>query len=240
MNASVVDNPSVVELEAEVTKSRERLRASLESLRSPERVAGFKAELRSEKDDLVHMASDAAREAAGHMIEDVKARAMANPAAALSIGAGVAWYLLRHPPISSALIGLGIFSLVRTQPTGASNGVAAQFGSQMKYAADTASSTAKAWADAAAEVVQENGDRFVSNSRMLVHDAQDQISVVSARVAMQSTDIARMASEAVYQSWENVSDVAAEVPRDQVLFGAAAVSVLAAVGIAFSRRQQQG
>ena len=101
MNASVVDNPSVVELEAEVTKSRERLRASLESLRSPERVAGFKAELRSEKDDLVHMASDAAREAAGHMIEDVKARAMANPAAALSIGAGVAVHA--HVLASSAL-----------------------------------------------------------------------------------------------------------------------------------------
>jgi hypothetical protein len=39
--------------------------------------------------------------------DDVKARAAANPAAVIAIGAGLAWRLLQRSPIASALIGVG-------------------------------------------------------------------------------------------------------------------------------------
>src|SRR5205807_2610581 len=55
------------------------------------------------------------------VIEDVKGRAAANPAAALAIGAGLAWRLVRHPPIATALIGAGLVSLFRTPPVQASD-----------------------------------------------------------------------------------------------------------------------
>jgi hypothetical protein len=50
------------------------------------------------------------------MFEDVKARAAANPTAALAIGTGLAWRLVRHPPIATVLVGAGLLSLFRTQP----------------------------------------------------------------------------------------------------------------------------
>src|SRR6185437_14414318 len=40
----------------------------------------------------------------------------ANPSAALAIGAGLAWRLVKHPPLATALIGAGVLSLWRTTP----------------------------------------------------------------------------------------------------------------------------
>ena len=40
----------------------------------------------------------------------------------MAIGAGLAWRLLRHPPIATALIGAGLFSLLRTSSTRISGG----------------------------------------------------------------------------------------------------------------------
>ena len=45
------------------------------------------------------------------------ARAAANPAAALAIGAGLAWRIAHRPPIASLLVGIGLVSLMRTSPS---------------------------------------------------------------------------------------------------------------------------
>ena len=47
-------------------------------------------------------------------VEDLKAKAAANPTAALAIGAGIAWRLIQRPPIATALVGAGLISLLRT------------------------------------------------------------------------------------------------------------------------------
>lgn len=223
---------SVAELEADVARSRQELLACIEDLRSPQSIAYFKAELEHEKDELIRKASDATRDAAGRLVEDVKARALANPAAALSIGAGIAWYLLRHPPIASVLVGLGAIGLAKTPPTGTVDGVTGEAASQMKRAAE-----------AAGAAIQQHGGRLVASSRVLIHDARDQASDIGARVAAQvaaqSAVAARQLSGQVNRSLETVRTMAAdEESRDQALLGAAALSVLAAVGIAFTRRQQ--
>lgn len=229
----------VAQLQAEVAASRERLRESLDGLRSPERIAAFKAEIWQEKDDLVGKAGDVARDAAGRLLADAKARAMANPAAALSIGAGIAWHLLRHPPVSALLIGLGIVSLAKTQPTGTSDRIVANLGAQMTNAAEAAAATAKSWGYATADAVQEHGERVLLSSRELMHDTRDRVSELGERVAAHSADAAKVAYETVGRSWESVAQRAGdEAQRDQILFGAAAVSVLAAIGLALRHPEQ--
>jgi hypothetical protein len=98
--------------------ARAKLAGSLAILRSPVTISSFTDDLKQEaleaKDNLVDQAKSAAQSKVNELVEDLKARAAANPAAVLTIGAGLAWHAIRNPPIASALVGLGIFSLWRT------------------------------------------------------------------------------------------------------------------------------
>jgi len=104
--------------ENEVEAARARLGADLAVLRSPRTFAAFTDDLKQDaletKDELVDQAKHAVRSRVSDMVEDLKAKAAANPAAASAIGAGLAWYFLRHPPVTTALVGLGLVSLLRT------------------------------------------------------------------------------------------------------------------------------
>src|SRR4029450_8159656 len=92
--------------EIEVERWRAKLTQDLAVLCSPKTFAAF-------TDDLKQQAFDT-RDASW---EKLKARAASNPAALIAIGAGVAWRLIQRPPIASALIGVGLFSLWKTTPT---------------------------------------------------------------------------------------------------------------------------
>ena len=111
--------------ELEVERARSRLAGDLAVLRSPKTFAAFTDDLKQDametKDELVDQAKQAVESRVTGVVEDLKAKAAANPAAALMIGAGVGWYLLRHPPITTALIGCGLFSLLRTQASAQPN-----------------------------------------------------------------------------------------------------------------------
>ncbi len=227
---------SVAELEEEVGAARERLRASLAALRSPKTIDRFKAELLEEKDELLRKAADAARDAAGRAIQDVKARAMANPAATLSIGAGLAWHVLRHPPITSLLVGMGIFGLSRTDPVMPTDGVAAEFGHQVKRAVGAATDTAQTWSTVAGETIEHESSLLIGTSRALLQDARDQLSEVGAEFATQSAETAKAAAAQAQRSFDVAGKMAAdETVRDQFLLGAAAASIVAAIGVALRR-----
>jgi hypothetical protein len=92
--------------EIEVEQLRAKLTQDLATLCSPQTFAAFTDDLKQE--------AFAKRDAFG---EKLKARAASNPAAVIAIGAGVAWRLIQRPPIASALIGVGLFSLWKTTPT---------------------------------------------------------------------------------------------------------------------------
>ena len=104
-------------LERDVEQARSRLASDLARLRSPATYSAFKDELVERKDDLVDSAKKSARETAQRVLDDLKKKAVANPAAVLAIGAGLAWRLIRHPPIASLLVGVGLVSLLRTSPS---------------------------------------------------------------------------------------------------------------------------
>lgn len=92
-------------LEQEVEAARTRVAGDLARLRSPATMSEFKgelaAEVRQSKDQLLEKSSDYVKDTAHQLLSDLKGRAAANPAAALAVGAGLAWQLLRHPPIAS-------------------------------------------------------------------------------------------------------------------------------------------
>ena len=116
-----MSDPTLHQLEREVEVARAKLVGNLTTLRSPATFSQFTSDLKHEamdiKDDLVDKAKASVQSTFEGLIEDVKARAAANPAAALAIGAGIAWRLIKHPPIATALVGAGLYSLFRTSPT---------------------------------------------------------------------------------------------------------------------------
>jgi hypothetical protein len=104
-------------LEQDVEQARARFANDLAQLRSPATLSRFKddlwAEARETKDEWVGKGKEAAKDAANSFVEDLKARAAANPAAVLAIGAGLAWRLFNRPPIATALVGVGLYGLFR-------------------------------------------------------------------------------------------------------------------------------
>jgi hypothetical protein len=106
--------------ESEVEQARARLTSDLDRLRDPDMVSTFRTDLMREvsgtKDEWVDKAKNATRDGARRVLEDLKDRAAANPLAAAAIGAGVLWHLARHPPITTLMVGVGVFGLMRTNP----------------------------------------------------------------------------------------------------------------------------
>jgi hypothetical protein len=115
-----MSDPSLHQLEREVEAARAKLAGDLSTLRSPTTYSEFTSDLKHEaldvKDALLDKAKSSVASTIEDFVDDLKGRAAANPAAALAIGAGIAWRLMQRPPIATALIGAGLFSLFRTSP----------------------------------------------------------------------------------------------------------------------------
>ncbi|MGB8755431.1 MAG: hypothetical protein WCD26_07380 [Pseudolabrys sp.] len=208
-------------LEREVEEARHRLTADLDRLRAPDTFSSF-------KDDLVSEARNAKDEWTQRLIEEVKNRAAANPIATAAIGAGLLWHLVRHPPITSLLVGAGVFSLIRTDPDQPS--VAAGMISQAGDMALTVTEKVAELRSDATEVTaefagsaKEKVSKWTAQSR---DAARDEIS----NVASTAEDLTGRVSQVV---GEVINDDRA---RDGLLLGAATLAIAAAVGLAYQRR----
>lgn len=176
--------PSLNQLEREVEAARAKLATDLSTLRSPATAAEFtetlKREAISAKGALLDKAKTSVQSSIESLIEDVKARAAANPAAALAIGAGIAWRLIRHPPIATALIGAGLVSLFRTPPARTNGQPPADYLSHAKArlmeqasaAADAAQDKAAALTETVAEKVTETAGRIKERAQDLTAQAR--------------------------------------------------------------------
>jgi hypothetical protein len=232
--------PSLQQLEREVEAARAKLNGDLATLRSPAAAADFSASLKEEaidvKDTLLQRVKSGVKSSIDEFLEDLKGRAAANPAAALAIGAGIAWRLVRHPPIATVLIGTGLFSLLRTAPTllkGREDG---------DYLVHAQNNLFEQVTDAA-HVVMERGAEAAEIVSQKATDAAVGIGESVQRVSADATSSLREAAE-------NVREVGAEYvghaindseARDQLLLGAAGLAVITAVGIVWQRRlSEQG
>jgi hypothetical protein len=234
-------SPDLDRLERDLQETRERLARDIDRLRSTETISDFKADVLAHasetKDQLVGRAKESMTAGMQDLWSEAKARAAANPAAALTLGAGLAWRLLQRPPIASALVGIGLISLWRTDPRNPAPGAdlvarsaefvetakakAEDIGTDLNARAGRMRSAANEIMESAAEVV---GDRLAAS--------QDTVEGLRrrGREMLPTADQARAA----------MSQIAAFSPsdkdRDQILLGAAAVALAAAVGIAAQRR----
>jgi hypothetical protein len=107
---------SIDELERDVEQARARVAADIAMLRAPETYEAAKKSLMGTAFGYRDQMRDRATGYGEGVVETLKAKAAANPLAVAAIGAGVLWRLYKHPPITSALVGLGLASLLRTDP----------------------------------------------------------------------------------------------------------------------------
>jgi hypothetical protein len=183
--------PSLRQLEQEVEAARAKLARNLAVLRSPSTAAEFTESLKQEaleaKDALVDKAKTSIQSSIESMIEDVKARAAANPTAALAIGTGIAWRLLRHPPIATVLVGAGLLSLFRTQPARLNRRAPEDYLSYAKNRlveqASEATEVAKEKAAALSEAVSEKAAETAANVKDRVQDLTAQATSAAGQAA---------------------------------------------------------
>jgi hypothetical protein len=208
------------QLERDVEQARQKLVTDLARLRSPEAMSSF-------KDDVIGQTREAARTTAEQWLDDLKRRAVANPVAALAIGAGIAWRLARHPPIASVLVGLGVVGLMRTNPQQGSPDYARR-AAELAAAAQGKLEHWSAGARGAAAHAGEGAESMKQTVREWSTAAGDAAQEAASRIA----STARRGMDGASRSLS-----AAPVPdRDAYLLGAAALAVAAACGISYQRR----
>jgi hypothetical protein len=260
-----VNHGELNRLETEVEAARARLTADLKRLRAPETFSRFKGELAAEvehtKDEWIAKAKDTVNERTTSILDDLKARAAANPLAAVSIGAGLIWYLVRHPPIATILVGLGVYGLIRTNPNepdvvspvwsraqelaasaaNTVNELAEETREAINHASDIAGSISNRAADVAGAFANRGAEvaEAVADSRTgIAHSAKDKLETWTEprresgaeavfRLKTRTDDLTRTAQTAISVASNN---------RDTVLLGAAAVALVAAIGMAYGRQ----
>ncbi len=234
-------SPDLDLLERDLQETRERLARDLDRLRSTETISGFKADLLAQasetKDQLVGKAKESVTAGMQDLWCEAKARAAANPAAALALGAGLAWRLLQRPPIASALVGIGLISLWRTDPRNPAPGAdlvarSAEFVETAKAKAEDIGADLRARAGrmrSAANEIMESAAEAVGNTL-----AASQDTVEGLRRRGQEMLPRRRQARAAMDRIAALSP--SDKDRDQILLGAAAVALAAAVGIAAQRR----
>jgi hypothetical protein len=219
-------------LEADVRAARRRLKTDLDGLQAPETFANFKdevlAEARGSRDDIVANVKEAATDGAGRLFAEIKERAAANPVAVGAIAAGIAWRILRKPPITTMLIGYGLFSLWRTKP------------GQLAPGAETVYRTADMAVEAKEQIQQRGSDA----SDAIAHATAVAVPAVTDTVQRWSADIGEAVSQATGAAHAVVASASQSVQqivmdehgRDKLLLGAAALAVATAAGLACARR----
>jgi hypothetical protein len=217
-------------LELQVEEARAKLASDLALLRSPQTYREFGAELKAD-----------AKSAVQRAIDDVKARAAANPSAALAIGAGLAWRLVKHPPIATALIGAGVLSLWRTTPARINDddylGTAQQhLGEQVSDAAEAVKNYAAEQVVAAQKKVSAYAETARERVQEVAASATEQAAETFEQAREAATHIPDKAVDATQRATRQFGRALAdEGMRDQLLLGAAGLAVAAALGIVYQR-----
>ncbi len=247
-----MNDPSVNELQHDVERARAKLADNLSRLQEPSTQAEFTRALKEEaisaKDLLIEKATSKVRTTFEELIETLKGKAAANPAAALAIGAGIAWRLYQRPPIATALIGTGLFSLLRTTPA-STNG---QAGDYLSHAAGRLSEqvsdmgeTIKDEAVAAVDTLKDQTAIFARSANEKVGQLADQAQGLVQQAAPNAGAYAASTAEQMSSVWEEVSRPVQNVlsdqdSRDNLLLGVAGTAVIAALGVALQRRLNEG
>ena len=244
-------------LEREVERARAKFSDDLARLKSPANLSRFKddlwAEARDTKDELVEKGKEAAKDGMQRIVTELKERAAANPAAAIAIGAGLAWRLVHRPPIATLLVGMGLVGLLRTSPAQQNSqpymglhdedpkirNAAGDVGLASRGAelASSVQEKVEDWGAYASDAARETGAQIADKATSMadrasnvLRDAGDAARQTMSGIADQATSMAEQAAHTLHDAVPDRED------RDRYLLGVAALAVAAAVGIACQRR----
>jgi ElaB/YqjD/DUF883 family membrane-anchored ribosome-binding protein len=199
--------PSLRQLEQEVEAARAKLAGDLATLRSPSTAQEFTESLKQEaldaKDALLDKAKTSIQSSIESMIEDVKARAAANPTAALAIGTGLAWRLLRHPPIATVLVGAGLLSLFRTQPARLHGRAREDY---LSYAKNRLVEQASEAADVAKEKAVAFGETVSEKAAETAADIKDRVQDLTAQATSAAGEAAKHIKERASAMWDETAE----------------------------------
>jgi hypothetical protein len=234
---------SLLHYERAVEQSRAKLSQDMADLCSPQTFANFTNEIKGQ--------AFATRDA---FWEKMKARAASNPAAVIAIGTGLAWQLLRKPPIASALIGLGLFSLWKTQASTAYDAAGnhldyiEQSKEVLKKQAGQAYSAAADMAGKAQDVAAAKGSEVWEGTKEKMREVQGAVSgavsdttsklkssgeALLNEVRAKQHDVRDQVQEVATEAMDKVRD---DESRNSLLLGVAGVAIAAALGIACQKR----
>ena len=234
-----MESPSLRTREREVESARTKLTEDLAVLCSPRILADFGHSLKQE-----------ALVSRDRLWEKLKAQAAANPAAVMAIAAGLGWRLMKRPPIASSLIGLGLFSLLRTSAKPLDPGT-----SFLRQSARSLKGQGEELASAIGETATRAKDNISAKSAETWDSTKDKIQEWTEQAGEQLVETsskAKNAGEAILESArrqqhdlrDEIADVATatketlrdEDTRNVVLIGIAGLAVAAALGIAAQKR----
>ena len=234
-----MENQSLRAREREVENARTKLTEDLAVLCSPGILADFRHSLKQE-----------ALVSRDRLWEKLKAQAAANPAAVMAIAAGLGWRVIKRPPIASSLIGLGIFSLLRTSAKPLDPRT-----SFLRQSARSLKGQGEELASAIGETATRAKDNIAAKSAETWDSTKDKIQEWTEQAGEQLVETssnAKSAGEAIFQSAcrqqhdlrDEIADVATatretlrdEDTRNVVLIGIAGLAVAAALGIAAQKR----
>jgi hypothetical protein len=234
--------PDLDQLERDLQETRERLARDLDRLRSTETISGFKADLLAQvsetKDELVGKAKASVTAGVQDLWDEVKARTAANPAAALALGAGLAWRLLQRPPIASALVGLGLISLWRTDPQYPAPGAElAARSAELFRTARANAEVAAADLHARTEPIRSAASEFMEGTAEAAGDALEASQHALQTIQRRGQEMIPVAADSARAAMDRMVELSPSIKeRDQILLGAAALALAAAVGVAAQRR----
>lgn len=222
-------------LEGDVQDARQRLKSDLEVLRAPETFSSFKnevvAEARQSGTDAIANAKAGATTWSERLIADLKERAAANPIAIGAIAAGIGWRIVRDPPITTMLVGYGLYSLFRTQPGQLAPGAQAVY--QAADAAVAAKDQMERWSRKAGETAAE----ATGSVQAVAASVSESARRLGAEAGERMTEAAGSLQAIATSGSQSVRHMAVDrQQRDKLLLGAAAVSLATAVGLVWLRR----
>jgi hypothetical protein len=231
-------------LERDVEQSRQRFADDLARIRSPDILTSFKDNLWAATLDKT---AEATKDTAQRVLHGLKERALANPAAALAIGAGLVWRFAHRPPIATLLVGIGLASLLRASPSQQSSqphmeSSAEETGnlSQPQKHAALAKQKVQEWSEDATTAIRRSMTQATDKAATMAERASDVFQETSAAARKTATQIADKTSLLAERAADVVRDASSDQNvRDKILLGAATLAVTAAIGVAYQRRAHE-
>ncbi|MCZ7660989.1 MAG: hypothetical protein M5U07_25705 [Xanthobacteraceae bacterium] len=185
-----MSEPSLNDLERDVEAARARLASDLATLRKPSTFAAFAEGLKSQaldtKDAVVEKAKASVQTSLQGMVDELKAKAAANPGAVLAIGAGLAWRLIRRPPIATVLVGAGLYSLLRTPQDAPESPYvtrAAETAGRLREQAGELSAAVREQAHEIAATSRERAQEFSESARAAAAEIRERSVAAAGRVS---------------------------------------------------------